>query len=91
MPRNASFISSRGSSDIGSGGVMLRIGLTKRAISTIALPYSSYASASSLEWRRISRWVLAWSFTRHRWSPSGIGVKVPSSGRISSPWRGKSR
>ena len=38
---------------------MLRIGLTNRAISTIALPYSSYASASSLEWRAISRRVFA--------------------------------
>src|SRR6266849_8520552 len=84
-------MSSRGSSDIGSGGVMLRIGLTKRANSTIALPYSSYASASTFEWRLISRRVLAWSFTRHRWSPFGIGVKVPSSGRISRPWRGRSR
>ena len=31
----------RGSSEVGSGGVMVRIGLTKRPISTIALPYSS--------------------------------------------------
>ena len=31
----------RGSSDVGSGGVMSRIGFTKRPISTIALPYSS--------------------------------------------------
>src|SRR5439155_22486618 len=84
-------MSSRGSSDIGSGGVMLRIGLTKRAISTIALPYSSYASASTFEWRLISLCVSAWSFTRTRWSPFGIGVKVPSSGRISRPWRGSSR
>ncbi len=38
---------------------MSRIGLTKRAISTIALPYSSYASASSFEWRAISLCVFA--------------------------------
>ncbi len=34
-------ISPRGSSEVGSGGVIVRIGLTNRAISTIALPYSS--------------------------------------------------
>jgi hypothetical protein len=31
----------RGSSDVGSGGVIVRIGFTKRPISTMALPYSS--------------------------------------------------
>ena len=67
---------------VGSGGVIARIGLTKRPMSAIALPYSSYASASSLEWRAISRRVLAWSLTRQRWSPFSIGVNVPSSGRI---------
>ncbi len=33
---------------MGSGGVIVRIGFTKRPISIIALPYSSYASASTL-------------------------------------------
>ena len=37
---------------------MFRIGLTNRPISTIALPYSSYASASTFECRAISRRVL---------------------------------
>ena len=45
---------------------MSSIGLTNFAISTIALPYSSYASASSFECRAISRCVFAWSFTRQR-------------------------
>ena len=40
-PRNARRPSSRGFSDHGSGGVMSRIGFTKRAISTIASEYSS--------------------------------------------------
>ena len=34
---------------------MFRMGLTNRAISTMALPYSSYASASSFECLAISR------------------------------------
>ena len=51
-------MSPRGSSDVGSGGVMVRIGLTKRPISTIALPYSSYAFASTRECRAISQRVL---------------------------------
>ena len=34
-------------------------GLTKRAISAISSEYSSYASASRLEWRRSSRRVVA--------------------------------
>jgi hypothetical protein len=38
---------------------MSRIGLTNRPISTIARPYSSYASASSRECRAISRRVFA--------------------------------
>ena len=46
---------SRGSRPVGSGGTMPRIGLMKRAISTIRRPYSSYASASSFDQRRSSR------------------------------------
>ena len=34
-------------------------GFTKRAISAISSEYSSYASASRLEWRRSSRRVMA--------------------------------
>jgi hypothetical protein len=49
-----------------SGGVMARIGLMKRAISTISWPYSSYASASLADQRRSSRTVRPWSLTRHR-------------------------
>ena len=41
LPRNNSFIRSRGSSVVGSGGTMLRIGLTKRHIACMALPNSS--------------------------------------------------
>ena len=41
----------RGSSESGSGGTMARMGLTKRAMSTIAFAYSSYASASTGECR----------------------------------------
>ena len=37
-----------GPSRSGRGGTMPRIGLMKRAISTMSWPYSSYASASSL-------------------------------------------
>ena len=51
---------------VGSGGVMARIGLMKRAISTISWPYSSYASASLADQRRSSRIVRPWSLTRHR-------------------------
>ena len=40
-PRNSRSFRPRGSSEVGSGGVMLRIGLTNRPMSTIALPYSS--------------------------------------------------
>ena len=43
-----------------------RIGLMKRAISTMSWPYSSYASASFLLQRRSSRTVRPWSLTRHR-------------------------
>ena len=35
-----------GRGSVGSGGTMPRIGLMKRAISTMSWPYSSYASAS---------------------------------------------
>ena len=45
---------------------MARIGLMKRAISTISWPYSSYASASLADQRRSSRIVRPWSLTRHR-------------------------
>ncbi len=41
LPRNIRFMRPRGSREVGSGGVMLRIGFTNRPISTIALPYSS--------------------------------------------------
>ncbi len=51
---------------VGSGGTMPRIGLMKRAISTMSWPYSSYASASLLHQRRSSRTVRPWSLTRHR-------------------------
>ena len=64
---------------------MLRIGLTKRPISTIALPYSSYASASTLECRAISRRVLRVIVHAPQVVAVGIGVNVPSSGRISRP------
>ena len=57
---------SRGSTRLGSGGTTERIGLMKRAMSTIARPYSSYASASEIDHRRSSRMVRPWSFTRHR-------------------------
>ncbi len=40
-PRNRSFIRPLMSSEVGSGGVMLRIGLTKWHIATIAFPNSS--------------------------------------------------
>ena len=50
----------------GSGGTIARIGLMKRAISTMSWPYSSYASASFFDHRRSSRTVRAWSLTRHR-------------------------
>ena len=56
----------RGSRLVRSGGVMPRIGLMKRAISTISWPYSSYASASVADQRRSSRTVRPWSFTRQR-------------------------
>jgi hypothetical protein len=56
----------RGSKPVGSGGTIDRIGLMKRAISTISWPYSSYASASSFDQRRNSRIVRPWSLTRHR-------------------------
>ena len=56
----------RGSSEAGSGGTMPRIGLMKRAMSTISWPYSSYASASFFDQRRSSRMVRPWSLTRHR-------------------------
>ena len=39
--RNRSCFRPRGSSEVGSGGSMLRMGFTKRPISIIALPYSS--------------------------------------------------
>src|SRR3954453_8728441 len=52
-----------------SGGVMPRIGLMNRAISTISWPYSSYASASAADQRRRSRIVRPWSWTRPRESP----------------------
>jgi len=65
-PRKARSIRPRGLSDVGSGGVMLRMGFTKRPISIMAFPYSSYASASTFEWRATSRRVFAWSFTRQR-------------------------
>ena len=64
--RPASGISGRGSRLVRSGGVMARIGLMKRAISTISWPYSSYASASLADQRRSSRTVRPWSLTRHR-------------------------
>ncbi len=57
---------SRGSGRRGSSGVMPRMGLMKRAISTISSPYSLYASASCADQRRISRIVCAWSSVRHR-------------------------
>ena len=57
---------SRGSRLVGSGGTMPRIGLMKRAMSAISWPYSSYASASVADQRRISRIVAAWSSRRHR-------------------------
>ena len=57
--RNRRSFKPRGSRDVGSGGDMVRIGLTKRPISTMALPYSSYASASTLECRAISLRVFA--------------------------------
>ena len=40
-PMKSSFISSRGFSVAGSGGIMLRIGFTKRHIACMALPNSS--------------------------------------------------
>ncbi len=46
------------------GGTMPRIGLMKRAISTMSWPYSSYASASESDQRRSSRIVRPWSLTR---------------------------
>ena len=49
-----------------SGGTIDRIGLMKRAISTMSWPYSSYASASTGDQRRSSRIVRPWSLTRHR-------------------------
>ncbi len=64
--RPARGISGRGSLLVGSGGVMARIGLMNRAISTISWPYSSYASASPADQRRSSRIVRPWSLTRHR-------------------------
>ena len=81
---------SRGSTLVGSGGTMPRIGLMKRAMSAISWPYSSYASASVADQRRISRIVAAWSSRRHRKSPWS-GVNVPSSGRISRPCFASSR
>src|SRR6202007_131216 len=62
-------------------GVIPRIALMNRAISTISWPYSSYASASVADQRRSSRTVRPWSLTRQRESLSR-GVKVPSRGRI---------
>ena len=59
-------ISGRGSFSVGSPGTIPRIGLMKRAISTMSWPYSSYASASLLLQRRSSRIVRPWSLTRHR-------------------------
>jgi hypothetical protein len=56
----------RGSSEVGSGGTMPRIGLMNRAISAMSRPYSSYASASRFDQRRISRIVAPWSSRRHR-------------------------
>ena len=41
LPRNNSFINSRGLSVLGSGGTMLRIGFTKRHMACMALPNSS--------------------------------------------------
>ena len=40
-PRNSRSLRPRGSNEVGSGGVIVRMGFTKRPISTIALPYSS--------------------------------------------------
>jgi hypothetical protein len=51
----ASGVNWRGSKPVGSGGTIDRMGLMKRAISTISWPYSSYASASSFDQRRSSR------------------------------------
>ena len=62
----ASGSSGRGSSEVGSGGTIDRIGLMNRAMSTINWPYSSYASASLADQRRSSRIVRPWSLTRHR-------------------------
>ena len=64
--RPASGSSGRGSSEVRSGGVIARIGLMKRAISTMSWPYSSYASASVADQRRSSRIVRPWSLTRQR-------------------------
>ena len=64
--RPASGRNGRGSRLVGSGGVMARIGLMNRAISTMSWPYSSYASASVADQRRSSRIVRPWSLTRHR-------------------------
>ena len=41
LPIDSNSSRPRGSSEVGSGGSMPRIGLAKRPISTIALPYSS--------------------------------------------------
>ena len=41
LPRKSNFIRSRGLSDVGSGGTMARIGLTKRHMACMALPNSS--------------------------------------------------
>ena len=64
--RPASGVSWRGSMPVRSGGTIERIGLMKRAISTMSWPYSSYASASTGIQRRISRIVRPWSLTRQR-------------------------
>ena len=75
MPR------SRGFSDSGSGGVMLGWVDESRHLDH-ALPYSSYASASSFECRAISRRVSR-DRSRAEVVASGMGVEGRSSGRIS--------